>query len=92
MLLDIPKLGKAKKNINWRQFKQLISGSKEQKAEVCKILGWAKPVDLRKGLINMSKKGLIHDAYWDERRRLNDAKASGKKSIDSDDDDDEDAE
>ena len=93
MLLDIPGLGEAKKNINWLQFKKLILGNKEQKAEICAILGY-KNIDLRKGLIGLSKKGKMEDMYLastQEERNAKNKKAGAGEAATVDKDEDEDA-
>ena len=90
MLLNVQGLGEAKKNINWGEFKLLILGSPEEKAAVCKKLGYPS-VNLRKGLFNLLKKGILEEMYAQARNASN-----GKKVLEvdlkSDDDDDEDAE
>lgn len=48
-----------KKTINWNQFKQLIIGTKEQKAEVWQHLGSSKVVDLR----TYVRKQLLSEKY-----------------------------
>lgn len=90
MHLNIPGLGEAKKNIDWMSFKKLIIGTHEQRESVCKALGY-KTVNLRRGLINLSKKGALDALYWETKQTKGNAKAKAD-SNDADDDDDEDAE
>lgn len=84
MRLNIPGLGEAKRNIDWLQFKKLIIGSAEQRAEICAILGY-KTMNLRRGLINLSKKGTLDALYWENKQ------VKGKAKSDENDDDDDDA-
>jgi hypothetical protein len=88
MRLNIPGLGEAKKNIDWLTFKKLIIGTPEQRSDVCKALGY-KPVNLRRGLINLSKKGALDALYWEAKQTTGNAKA--KAAADADDDADDDA-
>lgn len=62
MLLNIQKLGQAKKNIGWQEFKTLILGTKEEISTVCLKMGY-KPVNIRRGLFAMSKSGVLEDLY-----------------------------
>ena len=92
MRLNIPGLGEARKNIDWLSFKKLIIGTPEQRAQVCKSIGY-KTVNLRRGLINLSKKGALDALYWESKQTKGNAKA--KASADesgADEDEDEDAE
>lgn len=84
MLLDISGLGKASKNINWDEFKQLIIGTSAQIEAVCKKIGYKK-MNLRKGLFNMMRKGKLEDLYAATHK----ARVSGgKKSADDESDED----
>jgi hypothetical protein len=86
MRLNIPGLGEATRNIDWMQFKKLIIGTPEQRAEVCKLIGY-KPVNLRRGLVNLSKKGQLDALYWEARQTKGKAaKADADDDSDSDDD------
>lgn len=87
MVLDIPGLGEGAKPLNWMEFKQLILGDSEQKASVCKKLGY-KPIDLRKGLTNMSKKGTLEDNYLELQQANKSKKAGVGVSRDATEDDD----
>jgi RecA/RadA recombinase len=91
MLLDIHGLGPAKKNIAWAEFKKLILGSKEDKAAVCKKLGY-KPINLRSGMFNLMRKGILEDLYAEQHKvALKKAKAKAKAAeVDEDEDDDDD--
>lgn len=88
MKLNFPGLGEAKRSLTWLQFKTLVLGNKEQRAEICKLIGY-RPVDVRKGLIGLSKKGVLDEAYWANKQAGLKAKASGARSTDDDDDDDD---
>lgn len=85
MDLNIPGLGEGKRSINWSEFKQLILGDKDQKAAVCNKLGY-KPIDLRKGLTNMSRKGTLEDAYLEVQAAMRSKKAGVGKGRDATDD------
>lgn len=74
MLLNIQGIGAAKKNINWTEFKTLILGDREEITVVCKKIGY-KPMNLRKGMFNLSKKGVLEDLYLANR-----IAAAGKKA------------
>lgn len=89
MKLNVPGLGEGKRSLNWLQFKTLILGSKEQRADICKTLGW-RTVDLRKGLINLTKKGVLDDLYWQGKKEALVRKKSSMEVASTDDDDDED--
>lgn len=89
MLLNVPGLGEATRTIKWKHFKMLIIGSKEERAKVCSTIGW-KNVDLRKGLISLSRKGKLNDMYWENKRAEN--KNSGSLKSTENVEDDEDAE
>ena len=89
MRLNIPGLGEAKRNIDWMQFKKLIIGTPEQRASICGILGY-KTVNLRRGLVNLSKKGALDALYWEAKQAKGKTKGAASAD-DTDDDDDEDA-
>lgn len=63
--IDLPGLGPAKKPLNWLEFKTLVLGTEEQRATVCKKLGY-KTIDLRKGLLGMSSSGKLETAFLDQ--------------------------
>jgi RecA/RadA recombinase len=84
MTLDIKGMGPAKKNITWAEFKTLILGEKEEVEAICKKIGY-KTMNLRKGLFNMSKKGVMEELYLETRNA-----ATNKKATDEDDESDDD--
>lgn len=89
MLLDVHGLGKAKRNIGWDEFKLLIMGDKEQKAAVCKRLGWPS-INLRNGLFSLMRKGVLEDLYAAQHK--NSIRKAAAKSEEGEDDDDADDE
>lgn len=90
MLLDVHGLGPAKKNIAWTEFKRLILGSKEDRAEVCKKLGY-RPINLRNGMFGLMRKGVLEDLYAEQHKTaLKKAKAKAAKAAEDEDDDEED--
>lgn len=88
MRLNVSGLGEAKKTINWLQFKHLILGTREDQAKIYKYIGYDRPINLRAGLFNMSKKGKLEDLFL-EQHRANLKK--GKEAADDVDDEDDDA-
>ena len=91
MKLNVPGLGETTRNLNWIQFKALILGDKEIRAKICKAIGW-KTVDLRKGLIGLSRKGVLDDMYWANKKAMaTGAKVKSTGDASDDDEDDEDA-
>jgi RecA/RadA recombinase len=88
ILLDVHGLGKAKKTINWAEFKKLILGTKEEISAVCKKLGY-KPMNLRKGMFNLSRKGKLEELYSKTHRASTGGKAEPEPDEDEDEDDDE---
>ena len=62
MLLNVQGIGPAKKNIDWTEFKTLILGTKEEIAVVCNKIGY-KTMNIRRGMFNLSKKGVMEDLY-----------------------------
>lgn len=92
MSLNVHGLGQAKKNISWAEFKKLILGSKEEKEVVCRKLGY-KPINLRSGMFNLMRKGVLEDLYAEQHKTaLKKAKAKAAAEADEGDDDDEDEE
>lgn len=87
MTLDISGLGKAKKALNWEEFKQLVIGDKEQIAKVCSKLGY-KTMNLRKGLFNMMRKGKMEELYAAHHKAMLN-KGKDKGGEDAEDDEDE---
>jgi len=84
MLLNVHGLGEAQKNINWAQFKTLVLGTKEDQTAIYDKIGY-KTINLRKGLFNLSKKGIMEKLYMEAKN----TKTSGKAEEDEAEDDDE---
>lgn len=88
MRLNISGLGEAKKTISWLQFKHLILGTKEDQAKIYKYMGYPKPVNLRAGLMSMSKKGKLETLFLENLRAdVSKRKAKEEAGDDGDDDD-----
>lgn len=77
MRLNVKGLGEAKKTIGWLDFKRLILGSTEEQQAIFKSIGY-KPVNLRKGLVNQTRKGLMEEMYIEFH------KAAGKNKAEED--------
>lgn len=92
MTLDIYGLGKAKRSLTWEQFKALILGDKATVTTICTKLGY-KPFNLRKGLFNLTRKGVMEKLYSENhKKKLSEAKTKAKEVLDDDvevEDDDE---
>jgi hypothetical protein len=89
MTLDVHGMGKAKKNLDWSEFKLLILGDKEDREKICKKLGY-KPMNLRKGLFNLMRKGILETRYAETHRALiagTIAKPAKEEDEDEEDDD-----
>ena len=87
--LNVYGLGQAKKTITWEQFKYLVLGSKEEIAAVCKKIGY-KPVNLRKGLFTLMRKGIMEDLYVEAHRAKKEKVKEVATKKDDEDEDDED--
>jgi RecA/RadA recombinase len=62
MTLELDGLGKAKKTIDWMTLKRWVLGTKEQKIQICKSLGY-NPMDLRKFCFSQMEKGKGEELY-----------------------------
>jgi RecA/RadA recombinase len=86
--LDIHGIGPAKKLLTWEQFKLLVIGDKEQITSICERIGY-KPFNLRKGMFNLMRKGVLESLYIENLKTKSDSK---KEDDDEDEDgDDEDS-
>jgi RecA/RadA recombinase len=89
MLLNIHGLGKARKNIDWAEFKTMVLGDKEAITAVCKKLGY-KPFNLRKGLFSMMRKGVMEKLYSETHSKNIQNLKVKKKDLDDDVEEDDD--
>jgi RecA/RadA recombinase len=86
MLLNVHGLGEAKKNLAWSEFKTLILGDQEEIAAICKKIGY-KPINLRKGMFNLSRKGVMEDLYLETRIAASDKTSKGEGEGDDESED-----
>lgn len=89
MTLDIHGLGKAKRAIDWAQFKTLVLGDKENVTKVCTRLGY-KPFNLRRGLFNLMRKGVMESLYSKTHKELLSTAKSKVKEEEMDEEEDDD--
>jgi hypothetical protein len=85
MKLNVHGQGEAKKSLNWEEFKTLILGNKDQVTEICSKIGY-KPMNLRKGMFNLFKKGILEDLYIAHKKSNSGAKKSDDEEETSDED------
>jgi RecA/RadA recombinase len=85
MKLNVHGQGEAKKSLNWEEFKTLILGNKDQVTEICSKIGY-KPMNLRKGMFNLFKKGILEDLYIAHKKSSSGAKKSDDEEETSDED------
>jgi RecA/RadA recombinase len=75
MTLNVAGLGKAKKSLDWAEFKTLILLPKSDEAKkIFKKIGYA-PVNLRQGMFKLMRKGKLEELYVESSK----ARASEKK-------------
>ncbi len=65
--LNIDGMGEAKKPANWMQLKTWVLGTKEQKVQICKELGFAKAFDLRPYCFKQVASGKGEELYVKKR-------------------------
>lgn len=82
IVLKIHGLQPAAKPITWMEFKVLVLGSKEQQAPIWEKMKM-KPVNIRKGCVNQTRKGTAEDLFIGEvKARLAAEKKKGKADSD----------
>lgn len=87
MILDLHGLGKAKRPIDWLQFKTLVLGDKKQITAVCARLGY-KPFNLRKGLFNLIQRGVMEKLYSENHKTKLKAIKAKEENFEEEDEDD----
>lgn len=87
--LNVYGMGEAKRTLTWNEFKILIVGNKEDQEPLYKKIGY-RPVNLRRGLFTLLRKGVLEDLYV--KKHMESVSNAKVKAGESDDEDDEDAE
>lgn len=80
--LNVHGQGEARKTIDWMEFKRLIIGSKDEMIEIYQRIGY-KPMNLRKGMFNLFKKGILEDLFVQAKKSS--VKAVAEEEEESDD-------
>ena len=83
ILLNVHGVGPAKKNLTWNDFKLLILGTKGEKVDICKRIGY-RPMDLRKGMFKLMANGTLEELYVSQSKEKSKSKDTEEEEVEED--------